>query len=602
MSTLSEIEPVIEAQRAATSYAQLGFSVIPIRPRDKSPAVKWEPYQTRKPTDAELAEWFGDGQAHNIGIVTGAISGVVVLDVDGSEGQATIAGRELPPTPCVRTAKGWHYYYKWPGRTVRNFASRLPGLDLRGDGGYVLAPPSVHPDGPRYEWAVGLDVPLAAPPTWLLDLLDTAGPPPGKSSDWLTRTLRGVAEGQRNDAATRIAGRLRRAGLHSETVLEILRCWNHRNTPPLPDDELCGVARSAAKMDGPACRGVRRTGSELLAMEFAPLRWIVPGLLPEGVLAVIASKSKLGKTWLMLQLATAVAAGGVFLGRRLDPAVVVYYALEDGDRFIQDRLRLQRAPANLERLIFYNAITPLNTPQGMEEFGDVIRNEHPRLAIIDTLAAAKTGKLDENLAGDFADLANPLRDLAHSAGTTILPVHHHGKLTSGDAVMDLRGSTAFGAAVDVILGLYRERGQARAKLGATGRNVLDCELALDFDPVTHSWQLVGRADEVAMGEAESETMDVLGELGEADANTMAGAVGKSRQAVCKTLVRLVAQGKVSERDISTKHGPKKLYRLQQLHVAPVAPATGATCNPSMRQEGCTLIQDEVGEGYPVPLV
>lgn len=163
---------------AALAYHKRGWSVITLPYKTKKPMIKWEPYQRRCPSDNELQGWLADGHVANLALVCGQVSGVIVLDIDGAEGEASIKGRELPPTPTVRTGKGIHYYYKHPGGSVRNFAKRLPGLDLRGDGGFVVIPPSVHPSGAAYEWQISPDdVPLADPPAWLLDLIRPAAEP-----------------------------------------------------------------------------------------------------------------------------------------------------------------------------------------------------------------------------------------------------------------------------------------------------------------------------------------------------------------------------------------------------------------------------------------
>src|SRR5690606_17775107 len=79
---------------------------------------------------------------------------------------------EVPRTATVRTGKGRHLYFRHPGGTVRNFTRKLPGLDLRGDGGYVVAPPSTHANGERYVWEQSPgDVGIAEPPHWLMDLM-----------------------------------------------------------------------------------------------------------------------------------------------------------------------------------------------------------------------------------------------------------------------------------------------------------------------------------------------------------------------------------------------------------------------------------------------
>ena len=143
MNAINQTSPIEEA----LEYLASGWSIIPIvsTGQKKEPAVKWKKYQSEHADEATARSWWDADPRRNIGIVTGEISGLIVLDVDGPEGLATLETfGELPRTPVVRTGKGKHYYFRYPGVKVRNFTKKLPGLDFRGDGGYVVAPPSKH--------------------------------------------------------------------------------------------------------------------------------------------------------------------------------------------------------------------------------------------------------------------------------------------------------------------------------------------------------------------------------------------------------------------------------------------------------------------------
>ena len=146
----------------------LGWQVIPLNPRAKTPAVKgWQ--QCRPDADA-LARHAAIGG--NIGIVTGVASGVIVLDLDSPDAIAEAKWRGLQPTIAAQTGKGLHLYYQHPGGKVTNRAGILPGMDIRGDGGFVVAPESIHPSGARYSWIIAPgDRPLASVPDWLAYLL-----------------------------------------------------------------------------------------------------------------------------------------------------------------------------------------------------------------------------------------------------------------------------------------------------------------------------------------------------------------------------------------------------------------------------------------------
>ena len=157
----------------ALELAARGLVVIPVpRPRPgatpgkpgdgKVPIISWREYQTRRPAREELQNWFATPM--NLAVVTGELSGVVVVDADSAEALTWIRNR-LPWTPWqTRTAKGFHLWYGHPGVRVPNRARIETGegrlaLDVRGDGGYVVAPNSVHATGVVYEFAGDWSVP-----------------------------------------------------------------------------------------------------------------------------------------------------------------------------------------------------------------------------------------------------------------------------------------------------------------------------------------------------------------------------------------------------------------------------------------------------------
>ena len=140
----------------ALNYSRLGFSIIPIVPKDKKPLIRWEEYQTRRATEDEIKGWWAKWPDANVGTVTGAISNIIVVDIDSEEAKnrlKEIVGEyDLDTVPRSRTGRGWQLFFKHPGGKIPNRASIFPGLDLRGDGGFVVLPPSIHPNGRTYKW------------------------------------------------------------------------------------------------------------------------------------------------------------------------------------------------------------------------------------------------------------------------------------------------------------------------------------------------------------------------------------------------------------------------------------------------------------------
>lgn len=132
-----------------------GWSLIPLKPRSKVPAVRWEEYQRRHATLEELEQWFTQ-PGYNVGIVTGTISGIFVVDID-SEAAMAWADEYLPPCDLrVRTSKGIHRYYPYSGdRPMRNrcrvkYQGETIAIDIRAEGGYVVGPGSIHENGHMY--------------------------------------------------------------------------------------------------------------------------------------------------------------------------------------------------------------------------------------------------------------------------------------------------------------------------------------------------------------------------------------------------------------------------------------------------------------------
>lgn len=148
-------------------YAALGLCVMPLR--GKMPLLSWKKFQDEKPSNEQLQSW--DNTNHNIGIITGHISGIFVVDIDG---EYPSHWPEMPKTWTVKTSKGLHYYFHLkPEQHFSNRAGLAKNVDIRGNGGYVVAPPSRHPDtGHIYEWIDGPDTHLADIPQWLCDILN----------------------------------------------------------------------------------------------------------------------------------------------------------------------------------------------------------------------------------------------------------------------------------------------------------------------------------------------------------------------------------------------------------------------------------------------
>lgn len=238
-------------------YERLGFSIIPLKPRSKEPAVQWLGFQSRKPTDGELGKWFTNPEM-NVGLVCGSVSdNVAVLDFDNIEAYERFFSdtRTAEKTLVVRTSRGVHVYLK-SSKPVRSFKIPELSLDVKGEGSYVVAPPSTHPSGLQYEflgspWDVK-EVPVVDDLEhyiWLRAAeLGVFKHGSNEDPPCIRLLLNGVGEGMRNETAVRFASYwLYFKRLTADEALRKLEEWNSRNRPPLDGRELKNCLLSVLK-------------------------------------------------------------------------------------------------------------------------------------------------------------------------------------------------------------------------------------------------------------------------------------------------------------------------------------------------------------------
>jgi hypothetical protein len=272
--------------KAAIEYAQRGWPVFPIHWVTKgqcSCGTKDCPNCGKHPmtehglndatTDQKMIQaWFSKWPLANVGIATGAKAGIVVLDIDPRHGgneslkKLSQSGNLPVYTPSVHTGGGGeHLIMAHPGKRAmknRQNVGKLPGIDFKADGGYIVAVPSNHVSGGKYSWKINhMAQKLANVPDWLYKILTDEGLYSvslsssfknsstsnskfnAKNNGWIN-LWRGIGEGERDVSATKLAGRLLARGLPDDEVLEILACWNQRNNPPLTDREISKVVKS----------------------------------------------------------------------------------------------------------------------------------------------------------------------------------------------------------------------------------------------------------------------------------------------------------------------------------------------------------------------
>ena len=405
----------------ALLYAKEGLRVLPLhflyspdrcscgftcRSIAKHPST-WKGVKDATTDPAQIAKWWRNQPDANIGIATG--QGLVVVDIDPKNGgslEALNALVPLPPTALLRTGGGGlHLYFSYDrSLTIGNSAGTLaPGIDIRGENGYVVAPPSIHASGNRYYWERHTGYTPA--PDALLQLVVEPKKPPLIYKDGpptppvVSTSSRFIVEGKRNATLVSLAGSLRNQGANEEALFLVLQAMNKGCCqPPLTDAEVRQVCKSAANwtpgVDGrvvPTTAMIIKNVASLMAEELSTPPWAIPGLLPEGV-SLLAGKPKMGKSWMALSLAISIAHGTNALGSLpTNQGAVLYLGLEDNEQRICSRVsKLLGGAPSPKMLDWSGACAPL-TMGGLTDLEAWISLlNQPRLLVIDTLARVRT--------------------------------------------------------------------------------------------------------------------------------------------------------------------------------------------------------------------
>ena len=291
---------------------------------------------------------------------------------------------------------------------------------------------------------------------------------------------------------------------------------------------------------------------DLIQKEFEPIRWTVPGLIPEGLI-ILAGKPKVGKSWLALHLCHSVAFpnGGYALGEReVEPGKAVYYGLEDSERRLKDRLAMISCDLPLpENLFISNKLERLDAG-GLEEIESFLEdNPETRLIVIDTLARVKPKRGRNNDAYETdTEIMGGLQNLAMRYSVTVLVVHHMRKnVKDADDVFDgVLGSTGLTGTADATILAQRGRQTQEIVINITGRDVEEQQLSVKFDLTDRvPFHLLGDTETVHMSETRKEIIKYLEEHGATTPKDLAAALGKNHSTTKNILWAMVKEGLIS---------------------------------------------------------
>lgn len=463
---------------AALEFIERGWSVIPTSPTTKKPLIEWAEHQHRPPTEEEVERFF-EPPYTNVALVTGVVSGIVVVDADDEDAIAYCYANGLSSPVSVRTRRGRHFYFKHPGPGTRvpnsaNFRG-VKHLDVRGDGGYVILPPSLgilDGDWKPYLWEMSAD---------FEDMADWPGDQPTLRTvtddfDFSSLNLQAVkpeglshrdatalrvkregplSEGDgRNVTLTSFIGELVRAGHDRPKIeAEVASFQQEFFSTELPPAEVLAIINSIAARDRAANPELydKNTGERIQAVHQRRLIFyddlsdieaaldarpilIRPFLQAESIVQLY-SWTGVGKSLFIRTLLWNAALGQSFGGFEVSrPCRVLYLDLENGARTLVARSRKLAAAYGNPGGMFANYSPALSqhhdamnlqTEAGRAELQHWVSDFAPDIVVIDTIRSAFLA-MEENDAKAWA----PFNDLVlrlRNSGIAVIALHHANK-------------------------------------------------------------------------------------------------------------------------------------------------------------------------------
>ena len=419
------------AQDAADDYRNRGWAPIPVKRDSKAPKLpKGHPFLSRPASEQEFANF---DFRHNVGLATGKVSRVIVLDDDDNGETLRENGWHVPATPTVKTRRGHQFYFRCPDDGFPTFDVVPKHLEVRADGAYVVAPPSIHPSGDPYEWAISPDeAELADPPQWLMEQARAHG-----------RKMQAedvgevIAKGSRNKVLFSIAGTLRRRGLDGAGIYAALLGINQAKCEtPLDEDEVHKIAQSATRYKPnaqtynppPADEDDKVSTNPLLAgrvdlgkaiaQGIDPPDELEPDLLLDSKIHHFFGPSESGKTILALWM----------IKRRVEARQhVIMFDAENGPRTNSERLKQMGADPNLiGKYLVYLPFPDLTLGErGRQDLYELLDEIDPALIVFDSWASfLSSAGFSENDNAEIEHWDNALTKRAKQRGIASVILDH----------------------------------------------------------------------------------------------------------------------------------------------------------------------------------
>lgn len=626
-------KPMVEH---ALEYLSMGFPVFPVcsplmgvhqhrlsggrmadcppDKRGKNPMTSWKSCQTGLPSQDEVRSWWRRWPSANIGMATGALSGVIVLDCDNGEARQLAldrGGLEKAPAVWTGTPGGIHFWMAHPGYEVHNFVKDIPGTDFRGDGGYVLLPPSVHRNhGAVYRWnehTLGRKPP--AVPEWLAELFKAKETPTASGESFtgdvldVEEMLRGFDAGGRDTGLFKLAARFRRDDQPQAYAEALIQVAARNCRPPFDlaeavekvvyvygkyasggvgptvdfDEEIRPPHAAPGPETAPPPLIFLRPISELLAMPEVDPDWLVDQLFTVGSNGWVAAEPKAGKSWTVLELVRALATGTAFLGRFAvkQPRRTLYIQEEDSLQRVLRRFKQMlkgdpsQSPPSDEYLLWsIRAGFKIDSDAWMEKLRQEIEAFSAEVIVLDVFNRLHGS--DENKQAEMTAILNALTTLTNQYGCSFIIVHHNRKPQAGSearANQLMRGSGVLAGWAEC--SLYLRKGKEKHVLIVTPESkdapeLDDFSITLrDLDSGGILLEVGGVSVTERTSKLDAEIIEAVGKVNreglDATIQRIAETLGKERTTVGKRLPGLVDEGLLEMDEVQIGRHYVKIY-------------------------------------------
>lgn len=463
----------------ALNYAQEHFKIFPLKVNSKSEQILnfWENEATEDLHQVE--SWWSDHPDANIGVKTG--EGFIVIVVNNSidrNGKEVMEPyiEKFPKTRIVRTPNDdWHFYY-YVDKDIPCQINIYEGIDIQGEGGYVVGAGSQIDDKKYY---ISLDTPIAKANDAVYEFINEKSNHTKQLKDFEK-----IYKGKRNDYLLKIACFLQQKGLTDKAIEVCIQKENEqRCVPILETDEVHKICESALSYNKGFIQtkreleyGGRYTVTELLTMEISDEPDIVEDMISVG-LTLLGAPQKAGKTFFGLQLAEAISTGKDFLGKKVMKGSSLYLAFEDHRHKIQRRLKKMNIKENEHFVIeILKADHNYNLERRIQE--ELLENPDLKVVIVDTFAKMRRSK-DRDYDSEYAE-ATEYHELAFRYNLAIIMITHVKKEIDPNNPFDaIYGSRGLPAGSDSILVMFKRNFLSKNRqLAIQGKDIPDDEFTL----------------------------------------------------------------------------------------------------------------------------